>query len=80
MNGEIETVEVTLKLPKGVAAHFSDGEKPLEDRLTEELVEVCFAQIESTNAETLMARFNLKPVFKEFGVLPIYYKEAEKHE
>jgi len=77
MSGEKDFVEVTLKLPKAVADYFRDNKEPLEERLVKELVEVAFAQVETVNADVLMDKYGLKPVFKEYGVLPCYYEEDE---
>ena len=77
MSEQEETVEVTLRLPKPVVDWFkseceSHGEA-VEDWLTQEIVQLAFAQIECTNAEMLMHKYKLKAVFKEFEVLPEYY-------
>jgi len=71
-----ETVEVTLKLPKPIVEWFRDEDtKNLEDRLALELIEVAFSQVESEDAELLMRKYGLKQVFKDYGVLPSYYKD-----
>ena len=77
MNGKIETVDVTLKLPKPLVNYYGEGEESVEKRLTWELVEKAMGQVESIDAETLMDTFKLKPVFKAYDVLPDYYKDPE---
>ena len=62
------------------SCYYSYGKQPLEERLVWELIEKALGQIEAMDADTIMERFNLKPVFKEYDLLPGYYKEAEKHE
>ena len=64
-----ETIEVTLKIPKQVADWFTDNTGPLEERLTAELVELAYSQIDGSNIETLTAKYGLGPVFKKYGLL-----------
>ena len=77
MSEEIETVDVTLKLPKPLVNYYGEGEESVEKRLVWELVEKAMGQVESIDAETLMETFKLKPVFKAYDVLPDYYKNPE---
>jgi len=64
-----ETVEVTIKLPKQVAAWFKDETgKSLEKRLTEELVELCLAQIDGSTKDTLVEKYGLGHIFKQYGL------------
>ena len=71
-----ETIEVTLKLPKQVADWFTEETEPLEKRLTAELVELCLSQIDGSTKDTLIAKYGLKSVFKEYDLIPSSYKEA----
>jgi len=64
-----ETVEVILKLPKQVVEWFKDQTQNLEKRLEEEIVELAYAQIEGFGPEALMAKYDLKTVFKEYGLI-----------
>jgi len=66
---ETETVKVTLELPKQVADWFTDNTEPLEERLTAELVELVYSQIDGSNIETLTAKYGLGPVFRKYGLL-----------
>jgi len=75
---KVETVEVTLRLPKPIAEWFKDEDtKNLEDRLTLELIGVVLSQVEADNAELHMRKYGLRQVFKDYGVLPSYYKDPE---
>ena len=76
MNKEIEIVKVKLELPKNVADWFTDKNAPLEKRLTAELVELCLSQIDGSTKDTLIAKYGLKSVFKEYDLIPSSYKEA----
>ena len=62
-------VEVTLRLPKQVVEWFKDQTENVEKRLTQEVVELAYAQIEGTGPEALMAKYGLKPVLKEYGLI-----------
>jgi len=66
---ETETVKVTLELPKQVADWFTDNTGPLEERLTAELVELAYSQIDGSTVETLTEKYGLEPVFKKYGLL-----------
>jgi hypothetical protein len=66
---ETETVKVTLELPKQVADWFTDETAPLEKRLTDELVELCLSQIDGSTKDTLIAKYGLGPVFKEYELI-----------
>ena len=68
-------IEVTLKIPKQVAGWFTEETEPLEKRLTAELVELCLAQIDGSTKDTLIAKYGLESVFKEYGLIPSSYKE-----
>jgi len=72
MNGE-ETVEVTVKLPKAVVDLIRDMEGDPAKWISQEILDLMVSYIESVNATQLMDKYNLKPVFKEHGVLPPYY-------
>jgi len=79
---ETETVEVTLKLPKPIAVFIKEtwSTDNLEETLTKEIVEMCVSQLEAEdeeNAEELLKKYDLLPIFKEYGVLPSYYLEAK---
>ena len=69
-------IEVTLKIPKQVAGWFTEETEPLEKRLTAELVELCLSQIDGSTKDTLIAKYGLESVFKEYGLIPSNYKEA----
>ena len=69
-------VTVTLKIPKPIAEWYKDTRTGnLEDRLTLELVELVLSEVEGIQTELLMEKFGLKQVFKDYGVLPSYYKD-----
>ena len=68
-------IEVTLKIPKKVVDWFTDENAPLEKRLTAELVELCLSQIDGSTKDTLIAKYGLESVFKEYGLIPSSYKE-----
>jgi len=63
-----ETVKVTLELPKQVADWFTDNTGPLEERLTAELVELAYSQIDGSTTDTLIAKYGLGPVLKKYGL------------
>ena len=77
MSEKLETVDVTLKLPKAIVNYYGEGEESVEKRLAWELVEKAMGQVESIDAETLMETFKLKPVFKAYDLLPSYYTDPE---
>jgi len=63
---EIETVEVTLKLPKPINDWFTDQDtKNLADRLVQELVEIVASQVDSGDSRLILRKYGLKSVFKE---------------
>jgi len=63
-------VTVTLKVPKQVAEWFKDTyTETLEKRLTAELVEVCWAQIDAADHKVLIGKYGLGPVFKEYALI-----------
>lgn len=70
-----ETVEVTLKLPKAIVDFL--GKENLEQRLTKDVIEGVLSQIEGDyfSPETVMANHGLKQIFKQYNVLPSYYKD-----
>ena len=68
-----ETVEVTLKLPKALVDFLEIMEGDITEYLTHTIVDLHMSYVESLDANMLMRVFNLKPVFKEYGVLPCYY-------
>ena len=76
-----EKVEVTLKLPKAVVDFIKSVDKPesLEEYLVQQIVETMQSYVEmlECTAGLLMNRFNLGPVFKEYGVFPDYQGKAE---
>ena len=62
-------VTVTLKIPKEVAEWFKDTyTTTLEERLTAEIVEVCWAQIDNVEPKTIIGKYHLGLVFKEYGL------------
>jgi len=63
-------VPVTLKIPKEVAEWFKDSyTATLEERLTAEIVEVCYAQIDAVTPKMIVNRYpGLKETFKEYGL------------
>jgi len=72
-----EYVEVTLKLPNPIVNWFKDEEtKNLEDRLVRELIGIVAAEVDGVEAELIMGKFGLKQVFKDYDVLPSYYKDS----
>lgn len=82
---KIETVEVSLKLPKAVVDFIKAVDKPesLEKYLEHLIVEntQSYTELLESTSGLIMEKFELTPVFKEYGVLPSYRdKEAEKHE
>jgi len=68
-----ETVEVTIKLPKTVVDFIKDMEGDVQQYIAHTIVDLMVSYVESVNAKQLMDQYNLKPVFKEYGVLPGYY-------
>ena len=79
-----ETVEVTIKLPKAIVDFIKDQEgKDVSGYITHCIMELHVSYLENVSdetgedAETVMNQYNLKPVFKEYGVLPCYYKQPE---
>lgn len=81
MSEKAEFVEVTLKLPKAVVDFIKAIDKPksLEEHLTKHIVETMQSYVEMLECSPgeLIKRFNLGPVFKEYGVFPEHQKEAE---
>jgi hypothetical protein len=69
-----ETVEVTIKLPKTVVDFIKDMEGDVAEYVAYTIVDLMTSYVEGVNAEQLMAKYNLKPAFKEYGVLASYYK------
>ena len=80
-----EIVKVTLELPKQLADFIKDSwaTDNLSETLTKDIVQMCHSQIEGdaneqeTTPEELIKKYGLMPIFKQFGVLPCYLKEAE---
>jgi len=68
-----ETVEVTLKLPKAVVDCIRALEGDPAKWIAHEIIELMVSYVECVNATQLMNKYGLKPVFKEHGVLPLYY-------
>lgn len=70
-----ETVEVTLRLPKAIVDFL--GKENLEQRLTKDVIEGVLSQIEGDyfSPETVMVNHGLKRIFKQYNVLPCYYKD-----
>lgn len=79
---ETETVKVTLELPKPIAEYIK-AEYPsdnLAETLTKGIVEDVLSSIEGdfdVDTEEEMRKRGFLPIFKQYGVLPTYYKEAE---
>ena len=77
-----EIVQVTLKLPKQIT-EFIKAEWPtdnLEETLTKGIIEDCLSALEGdfdTEPEETVNKYGLLPIFKQYGFLPSYYKEAE---
>jgi len=82
LSKKTETVKVTLELPKKIT-EFIKAEYPsdnLEETLTKGIIEDCLSSIEGdfdTEPEEAINKYGLLPIFKQYGVLPKYYKEAE---
>ena len=68
-----ETVEIRVKLPKTVVDFIKDMEGDVAKYIAYCIVDLTTSYIENVNAEYLMAKYNLKPAFKAYGVLPCYY-------
>lgn len=68
-----ETVEVTLRLPKALVDFIRTMEGDVEEYLAYTVVDLHMSYVEGIDAKMLMDHFKLKPVFKEYGVLPSYY-------
>lgn len=68
-----EFVELTVKIPKPLFEFLFDTEINIEEFIKRMVVEAVLANIEEMTPKILMDRYNLKPVFKEYGVLPKYY-------
>ena len=64
---------MTVKIPKAVVDFIKDMEGDVEKYVAYTIVDLMFSYVESVNAEQLMDRYDLKSVFKEYGVLPCYY-------
>lgn len=62
-------VTLTIKLPKEVAEWFKIFTSDLAETLEDELVQVCWAQVDSADSKLLMDKFCLKPVFQKYGLL-----------
>ena len=81
MSEKVETVDVTLKLPKALVAFIKaiDNPESLETYLTNHTVETMQSYVEMLGSSpgVLMNRFHLKPVFKQYDVLPSYAEEAK---
>ena len=81
MSEKVETVDVSLKLPKAVIDFIKAVDQPesLEEYLTSHTVETMESYVEMLESSPgiLMERFNLKPVFKQYDVLPHYAEEAK---
>ena len=80
-----ETVKVTLELPKQLADFIKDSwaTDNLSETLTKEIVTLCVSQLEADANEEgikpleLGNKYVLIPIFKQYEVLPSYYREAE---
>ena len=75
-----ELVEVTLKLPKQIAEFIKETYHTdnLEKTLTKEIVEVSCSQVDAEDddvAEALVKKYDLLPIFKQYGILPNHYQE-----
>jgi hypothetical protein len=76
---------VTLELPKQIAEFIKDSWETnnLEETLTKDIIKLCLSQLEADANEAgvfpeqLISKYGLLQIFKNFGVLPKYYKEAE---
>ena len=79
MSEKVETVDVTLKLPKAVIDFIKAVDQPdsVEEYLASHTVETMESYVEMLESSPgiLMERFNLKPVFKKYGVLPSYAED-----
>ena len=79
---ETENVKVTLELPKPISDYIK-SEYPsdnLAETLTKGIVEDVLSSVEGdfeVDSEEEMKKRGLLPIFKQYGVLPSYYKEAE---
>jgi len=70
-----ETVEITVKLPKAVYDFIKDMEGDVAEFVAYNIVELMVTYVEGINASRLMDKYNLKPAFKAYSVLPCYYKD-----
>jgi len=70
-----ETVEVTLRLPKAVVDCIREMEGDPAMFIAGEIIGLMVSYLESVDATQLMDKYDLKPVFKEHGVLPSYYDQ-----
>ena len=79
MKGE-ETVKVTVKLPKAIVDFLKDTERAVEKYIEDNVVGCVMSDLEFEfshipKVEEVIRKYGLKPVFKEFGVLPSYYEK-----
>jgi hypothetical protein len=85
MSAKTETEKVTLELPKPITKFIKDSwsTNNLPETLTKEVINLCVSQLEADANESgvfpeeLMKKHGLLPVFKQYRVLPEYYREAE---
>ena len=65
---KIETVKVTLELPKQIIKWFDDGDQPLKKRLEYELVQECWNQMESADHRILVEKFGASHIFEKYDI------------
>jgi len=72
----VEKVKLTIELPKALVDFIQTVDTPesLEKYLENHIVETMQSYVEllESSAGILTERLGLKPVFKEYGVLPSY--------
>ena len=68
-----ETVEVTVKLPKAIVDCIRDMEGDPAKWISKQIIDLLVSYIECVDETQLMDKYDLKPVFREHGVLPCYY-------
>lgn len=78
MSEKQETVEVTMKLPKAIVDFLKDAERDVAKYIEKNVVGCVMSDLECDflhipKVEEVIRKYGLKPVFKEFGVLPGYY-------
>ena len=72
----LEIVEIKLRIPKAVIDFIEKFErKDPAEFIIQNLIAIVLSDVENGSPTVLIDQYNLKPVFKEYGIFPSYYGE-----